>query len=109
MVGTPYVWGGDSPNGGFDCSGLVQWSYAQAGVVLPRVAQAQHDALSPASPGAPLAVGDLVFFGSDAAHVEHVGIYVGDGHMVDAPHTGAAVRVEPVAGFRPRLVGSAAP
>jgi cell wall-associated NlpC family hydrolase len=93
QLGTPYVWGGDGP-GGFDCSGLVQAAYAAAGLALPRTAQAQYDA-GPAVPaGAPLVPGDLVFFGGGADAVDHVGIVVGSGEMVDAPHTGAVVRVE---------------
>jgi cell wall-associated NlpC family hydrolase len=99
QVGTPYVWGGEDPTTGFDCSGLVQYAYAAAGPQLPRTAQTQYDR----GPLLPLVVtlapGDLVFFGSDASHVSHVGIALGQGRMVDAPHTGALVRVEPIAGF----------
>lgn len=107
QLGTPYVWGGASP-AGFDCSGLVQWAYARAGLALPRVAQDQLDA-GPAVSAADLAAGDLVFFGADPAHVTHVGLYLGDGRMVDAPHTGATVRVEPVQGFTPPLVAATRP
>jgi len=107
-VGTPYVWGGDAP-GGFDCSGLVQWAYARAGTALPRTAQAQSDAGPALGAGASLQPGDLVFFGAGAGAVDHVGIYVGDGRMVDAPHAGAQVRVEPVAGFVPPYVGATRP
>ena len=99
QVGTPYVWGGETPGVGFDCSGLVQAAYEAAGVSLPRVAQDQFDAGPQLPPGAPLEPGDLVFFGGGPGDVEHVGLYVGvqDGQavMVDAPHTGADVRVEP--------------
>ncbi len=95
QVGTPYVWGGESPGVGFDCSGLVQAAYAATGVSLPRVAQAQFDAGPHVSPGAPLSPGDLVFFGAGRAGVEHVGMVVVPGLMVDAPHTGAVVREEP--------------
>ncbi len=94
QLGVPYRWGGDGP-GGFDCSGLVQAAFAAAGVSLPRVAQDQFDA-GPAVPeGDPVLPGDLVFFGAGTGGVDHVGIYVGAGLMVDAPHTGAVVRVEP--------------
>src|SRR5579872_7157402 len=81
-VGTPYRWGGEGPDG-FDCSGLVQAAYAAAGVALPRVAQAQFDAGPPLPPAATPGPGDLVFFGADTSHVDHVGIVVGDGEMVD--------------------------
>jgi cell wall-associated NlpC family hydrolase len=93
QLGTPYRWGGEGA-GGFDCSGLVQAAYAAAGIQLPRVAQAQYDAGPPLPAGAPLAPGDLVFFGSSPSDVTHVGIVVGPGEMVDAPHTGAVVRIE---------------
>ncbi|MGH9058742.1 MAG: C40 family peptidase, partial [Acidimicrobiales bacterium] len=89
-----YLWGGEGP-GGFDCSGLVQAAYASAGVSLPRVAQAQFDAGPALPPGQALVPGDLVFFGSSTSDVTHVGIYVGGGDMIDAPHTGAFVRREP--------------
>jgi cell wall-associated NlpC family hydrolase len=94
QVGTPYVWGGESPGVGFDCSGLVQAAYLVAGLSLPRVAQAQYDAGPPVAPGTTLEPGDLVFFGGGARDVSHVGIVVAPGVMVDAPHTGADVRVE---------------
>jgi len=94
QLGTPYRWGGDEP-GGFDCSGLVQAAYQAAGIALPRVAQAQYDAGPPVPAGQPLQRGDLVFFGADPADVTHVGIVVSPGEMVDAPHTGAVVRIEP--------------
>jgi cell wall-associated NlpC family hydrolase len=93
QLGTPYVWGGDGP-GGFDCSGLVQAAYAAAGIFLPRTAQAQYDAGPLVPDGASLAPGDLVFFGGGAGSVDHVGIVVASGEMIDAPHTGAVVRVE---------------
>jgi cell wall-associated NlpC family hydrolase len=92
QIGTPYVFGGAAPSTGFDCSGLVVWAYGLAGVVVPRVANDQwqsepHVALDQLVPG------DLVFFGvGDDA--EHVGIYIGDSAMVDAPHTGADVRID---------------
>ena len=98
QIGTPYVWGGETPGVGFDCSGLVQAAYAVAGVSLPRVAQDQYDTTPKLAPTAALAPGDLVFFGNSPGSIDHVGLYVGvvNGRnvMVDAPHTGADVRAE---------------
>ncbi|MFF1446962.1 NlpC/P60 family protein [Streptomyces sp. NPDC058274] len=90
-IGRPYVWGASGPTG-FDCSGLMQWSYAQAGVGLPRTSQAQRYAgrqvpLSQARPG------DLVAYRSDASHI---GMYVGNGQVIHAPYPGAPVRYDPV-------------
>ncbi|MGH9075514.1 MAG: NlpC/P60 family protein [Acidimicrobiales bacterium] len=99
QVGTPYVWGGETPGVGFDCSGLVQAAYKVAGIALPRVAQNQYGSGPQLPPGTPLQPGDLVFFGASSTDVTHVGIYIGfqggRSVMVDAPHTGADVRVEP--------------
>ncbi|MGP3975159.1 NlpC/P60 family protein [Streptomyces sp. 8N114] len=90
-VGRPYAWGAAGP-GAFDCSGLTQWAYKQAGTSIPRTSQAQRSAgqqvpLSQARPG------DLVVYRDDASHV---GMYVGGGQVVHAPHPGAPVRYDPV-------------
>jgi cell wall-associated NlpC family hydrolase len=92
QVGTPYVWGGETPGVGFDCSGLVQAAYKVAGIALPRVAQDQYAAGPQLPPGTPLLPGDLVFFGGGSSDVSHVGLVVSPGVMVDAPYTGADVR-----------------
>ena len=105
-LGQPYRWGGTGP-GGFDCSGLTQAAYQSAGLALPRTAQDQFDAGPPVPPGANVLPGDLVFFGSDPSGVEHVGLYVGAGEMIDAPHTGAVVRLDD-AGW-PDLIGATRP
>jgi cell wall-associated NlpC family hydrolase len=98
QIGTPYVWGGETPGAGFDCSGLAQAAYAVAGIRLPRVAQDQYDGTAKVPPGSPLEPGDLVFFGAGPSSIDHVGLYAGvvDGQsvMVDAPHTGADVRAD---------------
>ncbi len=90
-LGVPYVWGGASPSG-FDCSGLVMYVYAQLGISLPHYTVAQWDATEPISSPAP---GDLVFFNG----LGHVGIYIGGGRFVDAPHTGSVVRIDSMSGF----------
>jgi cell wall-associated NlpC family hydrolase len=98
QIGTPYIWGGETVGVGFDCSGLVQAAYRAAGVSLPRVAQDQYDATDKVPTGASLEVGDLVFFGGSTSDIDHVGVYVGVSGgasiMVDAPFTGADVRLE---------------
>lgn len=84
MFGVPYAYGGTSPSG-FDCSGLTQWVYRQAGISIPRTASAQQSAATRVSSPAP---GDLVFFGYPAYHV---GIYVSPGRMIDAQRSGTTV------------------
>jgi murein DD-endopeptidase len=97
-LGVAYKWGGARPKTGFDCSGLVQYVFARLGVSLPHYAAAQWyspDADWVASNR--LQPGDLVFFvGADGTHKApgHVGIYVGDGYLIDAPHTKSVVRID---------------
>lgn len=108
FVGTPYVWGGESTKG-FDCSGFAQYLYGHAGVKIPRTTYEQWLAPNghPVGKGQ-LLPGDLVFFkGSDSKTVNgkllpgHVGIYIGNGKIIDAYGTGSGVRVDSVnmAGF----------
>lgn len=97
-LGVPYVWGGESPSG-FDCSGLVQYVYRQVGVNLPRTSQEQATVGTPVASLADAKPGDLVFFaGSDGTDASpgHVGIYIGNGKMIDAPYTGTSVQIQPV-------------
>ena len=93
--GVPYVWGGASP-GGFDCSGLTMYCYAQIGIGMSHGATDQQRQSRPVSLSA-LQPGDLVFFGS-ASYSHHVGIYAGGGSMIHAPHTGAVVSYGSISG-----------
>ncbi len=96
QLGVPYRWGGDGlEEGGFDCSGLTHAAYQAAGIQLPRTAQAQYDAGPQLPAETTLAPGDLVFFGTSPTNVTHVGIVVAPGQMIDAPHAGATVRIQP--------------
>ncbi len=90
-LGTPYHFGGASPESGFDCSGLMQWAYSHAGVSIPRVTYDQIDVGIPVD-RAHLVPGDLVFFQHDG-DVHHVGMYLGGGRFLQAPHTGDVVKV----------------
>lgn len=108
-LGTPYVWGGESyEEGGFDCSGLVQWAWAQLGVSVARTAAEQFDTTERLDP-ADVQPGDLIFFanttpvgrqadalagGEPVSIITHVGIYVGNGMMLHAPDVGEFVRVD---------------
>ena len=97
-VGYPYVWGGSGPTR-FDCSGLVQWSFAQAGVVMPRVA-ADQARTGPAIPFSQAQAGDLLFYRTDPTapdYISHVAIYLGKGLMIQAPQPGENVQIVPVA------------
>ena len=100
-LGTDYLWGGTgtaSQNGRFDCSGLTQAAYHSVGIQLPRVANDQWNA-GPHPSRDQLLPGDLVFFATDLRDprsIHHVGIYVGGGYMINAPHTGAKIRFDPI-------------
>jgi peptidoglycan DL-endopeptidase CwlO len=96
QLGSPYQWGAEGPDT-FDCSGLTSFAYRAAGLAIPRVSRAQYAAYGRIRPVARTALvpGDLVFFATnpgDPGTIHHVGMYVGRGLMVEAPHTGAVVR-----------------
>jgi cell wall-associated NlpC family hydrolase len=88
QLGVPYVWGGETPGRGFDCSGLTQWAYGKEGISLPHDAAAQNIGERVAQ--ANLAPGDLVVWDG------HVAMYIGNGHMIEAPHTGDVVHIVPL-------------
>ena len=89
LLGIPYVYGGESPSG-FDCSGFTQYVFGKAGISIPRTASAQQSAATRVSDPKP---GDLVFFGSPAWHV---GIYTGNGMMIDSPREGKSTSERPI-------------
>jgi cell wall-associated NlpC family hydrolase len=92
QLGVPYIYAAAQPGVGFDCSGLTMWAWGLAGVSLPHVAALQYADLPHVSQSG-LQPGDLVFFYSP---IHHVGLYIGGGMMIDAPHTGAYVEIAPV-------------
>ena len=97
LVGTPYRYGGNTPAGGFDCSGLVGYVFREAvGLSLPRNSQAIADVSAPKVDRKRLTPGDLVFFGK--RKVNHIGIYVGEGRFVHAPSSGGTVRMDALEG-----------
>jgi hypothetical protein len=94
QIGRPYVWGGESrAEGGFDCSGLIQWAYSQVGINLPRTTYDQIHAGRNVL-GQPLQPGDLIF-----PHTGHVVMYVGGGKVIAAPYTGTVVQYQPLSKF----------
>jgi cell wall-associated NlpC family hydrolase len=96
QLGLPYVWGGNGPDAGaagFDCSGLTKASYDSAGVALPRTADSQFRALPPVPAAQEPRLGDLVFYGSPATRIHHVGLYLGNGLMINAPTEGQAIQI----------------
>lgn len=96
LVGTPYVYGGNTPQGGFDCSGLIGYVYRDAvGIVLPRSTRELIVMRVPSIARDALQTGDLVFFAtSGGGMVSHAGIYVGEGRFVHAPSSGGTVRLD---------------
>jgi cell wall-associated NlpC family hydrolase len=111
QLGSPYVWGAEGPST-FDCSGLTSFAYAAAGITIPRVSRAQFSAYAGLRPVDPLhlVAGDLVFFADNPANpgtIHHVGMYIGKGLMVEAPHTGAVVRTSSI--WRPSYAGAVRP
>lgn len=90
-IGVPYVWGGTTP-AGFDCSGLMQYVYAQLGIYISRTTSTQINDGRAVSRDE-LTLGDLILFGYP---VHHVGMYVGDGNFIEAPYSGAYVRITPL-------------
>jgi len=111
QLGSPYVWGAEGPST-FDCSGLTSFAYAAAGITIPRVSRSQFAAYAGMRPvdSTHLVPGDLVFFADnprDPGTIHHVGLYIGRGLMVEAPHTGAVVRTSPI--WRPSYAGAVRP
>jgi cell wall-associated NlpC family hydrolase len=101
QLGKPYQWGGAGPDS-FDCSGLVMMAWSQAGIDFPHLAQDQYN-MTAREPLSDLVPGDLVFFGTPD-NVYHVGIYIGNGNMIDAPETGENVSVSSI--FWDNLLGA---
>jgi cell wall-associated NlpC family hydrolase len=97
FIGIPYLWGGDSPETGFDCSGLVAACYHLNGLDLPRVSRDQFSVGTPIDRDE-LAPGDLVFFATNGEEISHVGIYVGGGRFIHAPGKGKTIREDALSG-----------
>jgi hypothetical protein len=98
QLGAPYLWGATGEEGYYDCSGLMLRAYKAGGVTLPRTSREQWHSGPPVPNVADLQPGDLVFYAynlADPATIHHVGIYIGAGNMIDAPHRGAFVRITP--------------
>ena len=94
LLGVPYVYGGSSPRSGFDCSGFVRYVYSHFGRVLPHSSYAQFNIGRRVARGA-LRPGDLLFFDG----VGHVGMYIGGGRFIHAPHSGTRVSISPLSGW----------
>jgi len=102
-VGVPYRWGGSSPAGGFDCSGLVYWAYGRLGISVPHSSYALYG-LGRNVPRSRLKPGDVLFFSG----LGHVGLYIGRGRMVHAPYSGRTVEIVPLgrSHYGSRLIGA---
>ena len=109
-LGVPYVWGGASPATGFDCSGLVMYVYGQLGIDLLHFSGAQYHEGAPV-PFEALAPGDLVFFHPGPLGPGHVGMYVGGGRFIQAPHSGDVVKISSLSefGYASGYVGAVRP
>ncbi|APC18057.1 peptidase P60 [Pseudomonas frederiksbergensis] len=96
LVGTPYRWGGNTPDSGFDCSGLIGYVYRDAaGISLPRSTREMIGMQAPSVGQEALQTGDLIFFATNGgSQVSHAGIYVGEGRFVHAPATGGTVKLD---------------
>ena len=92
-LGTPYQWGGATPETNFDCSGLMQWSYKQVGIDIPRVTYDQVNVGEKIPKIDDLEAGDLIFFQDSSGDMHHVGMYIGEHKFIHAPHTGDVVKI----------------
>lgn len=106
-IGLPYVWGGEDPNRGFDCSGLIKYTFQEFNIQLPHRADLQFNYGQPVSRDA-LQPGDVVFFSTGGYPIGHVGIYVGDNQFIHAPRRGRPVALDSISTgyFGARFVGA---
>lgn len=108
FLGSAYVYGGASPKTGFDCSGLLQYVWGQNGVKIPRTAAEQYHAGKPVAANQ-LQAGDALYFQTEGAQngVTHAAMYIGNGQILESPHTGDVVKIAPLAGYyQQHLVGA---
>jgi cell wall-associated NlpC family hydrolase len=110
QLGKPYRWGATGTNGFYDCSGLTLRAYQAGGLQLPRTAAMQWNAGPHILDPSAVQPGDLVFYATDLSNpatIHHVGLYIGAGNMINAPHTGAVIRIQPA--FRADYIGAVRP